>query len=761
LPDSVHTTGSGGVWLHAVSVGEVLSAVELVRQLRVLQPGLPLHVSTATLAGHAMAQLRLAGMVDGVFFAPLDYRSVVRRVLRALRPAAVVIVETEIWPNLYREAKRSGASLLVVNGRISDHALPRYLAWKNFFRHVLLWPGAILAQSEEDRRRYIAAGAPPQKVHAAGNLKYDFTPPEGVAPELVEFLDRMKPQSVWIAASTMPPAEAGDPDEDDAVIAAFRELAPKHSGLLLILTPRRPERFDAAAEKLARASVRFVRRSELSPLRGEGPPLTLPSVLLLDSMGELAALFERAEVVFMGGTLARRGGHNILEPAYFAKPVILGPHMENFAEIAREFAAAGAVVNIAGPDDLAGAVDALLSNPTRAQDIGNRARTLARSRRGVVDRIALRILDAVSEGVSDPPHTLAARLILTPLSWAWGAGHRINLSRGLAAQRSLQTPVISVGGLTMGGSGKSPLVAHLAECLAAAGRNPAILTRGYRREFAHSMVVVPRGEQAAVERTGDEAQMFVRARIAHVGIGADRFETGHRMEAGLPDGSRPGVFLLDDGFQHVRLKRNHDLVLIDATDPFAGGLFPLGRRREPLENLARATAIVLTRTVEGRSYAGIEKLVRRYNPGAPIFHSRVIPRHWVDAEWGATRPPRDPGFRRVAAFCGLGSPRGFFHTVRELGIEIVFQWTFGDHHRYRPQELRRLARQAGAAGAEALITTEKDMMNLGAHSGSVVQGEHLTPGAPAVLAPLKVYWLKIGVEIDNEELLRGILLRTK
>jgi 3-deoxy-D-manno-octulosonic-acid transferase len=737
LPYSVDTTGSGGVWFHAVSVGEVLSAVELVRRLRVQQPGLPLFLSTSTLAGHAMAQQRLTGMADGVFFAPLDYRCAVRHVLRGLRPAAVVILETEIWPNLYREAKRSGASLLVVNGRISDRALPRYLAWKNFFRHVLVWPDAILAQSEEDRRRYIAAGAPPEKVHALGNLKYDFTPPAAVPPALAEFLDRIKPDVLWIAASTMPPAETGDPDEDDVVIASFRELAPKHSGLLLILTPRRPERFDTAAEKLARAGVPFVRRSTLSA----GPDLTLPGVLLLDSMGELAALFARADVVFMGGTLPRRGGHNILEPAYFAKPVILGPHMENFAEIAREFSSAGAVVSIPGPSYLAAAVDSLLANPARAADIGSKARALAMSRRGVVDRVAQRIVDAVSEGVPDPPHTLVARLALTPLAWLWNAGHRINLARGLSAQGSLQTPVISVGGLTMGGSGKSPMVAHLAEILTATGRNPAILTRGYRREFAHTLVVVPSGEQAPVERTGDEAQMFVRAGVAHVGIGTDRFETGQRIEADL----HPGVFLLDDGFQHVRLKRDHDLVLIDATDPSAGGLFPLGRRREPLENLARATTIVLTRTVAGRSYAGVEKLVRRYNTGAPIFHSRVTPCHWVEAEGGATRPPRDPGFRRVAAFCGLGSPCGFFHTVRELGLEIVFQWTFGDHHRYRPQELRRLARQAGATGAEALVTTEKDLMNLSA-------------GSPALLGALKLYWLKIAVEIDNEqELVRRIL----
>lgn len=732
----VDTTGSGGVWFHAVSVGEVLTAVSLIRRLRALQPGMPVYVSTATLAGYSTAEARLKGIAEGVFFAPLDYRSIVRRVLRALRPSAVVILETEIWPNLYREAKRSGASLVVVNGRISDRALPRYLRWKALFRHVLRWPDAILTQSEEDRRRYIAAGAAQKSVAAAGNLKYDFTPPADAAPPIRELLKRLNASPVWIAASTMPPAVPDDPDEDDTVISAYRELATKHRRLLLILAPRRPERFAEAADKLSRAGIPFVRRSAI-----EGADLKLPGVLLLDSIGELASLFAFADAVFMGGTLAHRGGHNILEPACFGKPVVTGPHMENFAEIEREFTAAGALVRIGRPAELAGTIGALFTDAARAQQIGSRARELATSKRGVVDALAQRIIDALSASVYSVPHTLAARLFLTPLSWLWRIGHRLNLRRNLASQRSLKARVISVGGVTMGGAGKSPLVAHLAQRLAASGCNPAILTRGYRRQSSQPTVVVPRGETAAVELTGDEAQMFVRGGYAHVGVGADRFETGRKMEEQL----HPAVFLLDDGFQHLRLKRNVDIVLLDANDPCAGGLFPLGRRREPMESLARASTIVLTNTVPGRSYAGVETLLRQFNLRAPVFHSRVRPLEWRKLESQTSRLVGDAPFRRVAAFCGLGSPRSFLHTLRELGLEIVFQWTFGDHHRYRPQELRRLVRQAREAGAEVLVTTEKDVMNL-------------RPGAAALVLPLNLYWLKIAVEIDNEEeFLRCIL----
>ena len=428
LPATIQTTGNAAIWFHAVSVGEVFSCVELIRAIRAQHPHARMYVSTTTLAGRETADQKLEGLADGVFFAPLDYRSIVRRVLRRLRPAAVIVLETEIWPNLYRESKQAGASLLVVNGRISDQALPRYRRWHWFFRHALICADTIFAQSIEDKRRFVVAGARLDQVKVAGNLKYDFTPPsEGVAPTLAGFLHRMEPAQpgllkIWIAASTMPPADSTDVDEDDIVLRAFAQVSAAQKALLLILVPRRPERFDVVAEKLKRAGLNFVRRNKLAKL-------DLPGVLLLDSIGELAPLFERADVVFMGGTLARRGGHNILEPAYFGKPVVVGPHMENFAAIVKEFHAAAALEKIETGDELAAAVTRLLNDPGK---LGARARDLAMSKRGVVNRIAQEVLAAVANGVPDPPHTLLARTVLTPLSWAWAAGHRANVARQLA-----------------------------------------------------------------------------------------------------------------------------------------------------------------------------------------------------------------------------------------------------------------------------------------------------------------------------------------
>ena len=712
-------------------MGEILSIVELLRRLRAERPSVQLFVSTTTLAGRATADQKLAGLADGVFYAPIDYRSTVRRVLRQLRPSLVVVLETEIWPNLYREAKRSGASLLIVNGRISDRALPRYQRRSWFFRHVLAQPDAILVQTEEDGKRYVIAGAPPERVRVGGNLKYDFTPPaSGIATDIADFLRETGPEQVFIAASTMPPAAPGDVDEDDAVIEAFREVSASRPGLLLILAPRKPERFDIVVEKLSRAGVVFTRRTSLKPV-------SLPGVLLLDTIGELAALFEKAGVVFMGGTLAQRGGHNILEPAYFGKPIIVGPHMENFAAIAEEFHRAEALALIQSLSELAGAVTKLLDH---GSPLGRRARELAHSKRGVTTRITGEIWEAFSEGVPSPLHKLTARLVLTPLSWIWRVGHRIDVAASLAAQQSLETPVISIGGLTMGGVGKSPMVAHLAERLREAGRNPAILTRGYKRKSAEPIVLIPRGETASLDLTGDEAQMFLRAGDAHVGIGRNRYDVGVQMEHRFA----PDVFLLDDGFQHIRLRRQHDIVLIDGLNPFGGGVFPLGRSREPAQGLSRATALVVTRAEPGHHNTGLERQLRRYS-AAPIFRCRVTPREWVDVNSTLTIPVAEAPFKKVAAFCGLGNPRSFWSTLEELKLDLVFHWAFDDHHSYRPGELQRVLAQAQDRGAEALITTEKDALNL-------------CDGTTAIVSPLKLYWLKIGIEIEREEeLLQQIL----
>jgi 3-deoxy-D-manno-octulosonic-acid transferase/tetraacyldisaccharide-1-P 4'-kinase len=670
LPPHVKATPPGAVWLHAVSVGEVLSAVGLIRALRAAIPNVPVYVSCTTLAGRELAGEKLAGIANLVFFAPVDYVWAVRRVLRTLRPRLVLIMETEIWPNLWNETKRCGAGLLVVNGRISDRAYPRYREFRWLFEPVLQLPDRILAQSATDCERYNQLGAVAEN---AGNLKYDVDPRVAkVAPELRAWCEAA--EAIWIAASTMPPAKAADPDEDDVVLDVWEQV--RAPGRRLLLAPRRPQRFETAAAKLRARGIDFVPRSAL---RDHTAP-----VLLLDSIGELAGLFRYATVVFMGGTLASRGGHNVLEPAAFGKPVIVGPHMENFRAIADRFLSASALVRIGDAAELVVAVRHGLHG--ELDRVGSRAELVAETERGATERAANAARELHAATISRVVPYGPLHPFLRVLSWVWSAGLRIH--RRSTKPRRLGAPVISVGGITMGGAGKTPLVRLLARRLHEAGFAPAILTRGYRRGSRHTPIIVRAGTSAPVEVTGDEAQMFLRDGFAHVGIGPDRAAVARAMQEEF----RPDVFLIDDGFQHWAVHRDLDIVVLDPLDAGAGGeVFPLGRLREPVSALARAGVVV---------------------------QKRLRARRWV---------PGMPSPMRLSAVCGIGNPASFWQTLDELGLTVERRHTVRDHHKYNADELRRIARDA-----DAIVTTEKDRINM-----------------PTEL-PVPVYYVEMEFEADPE-----------
>ncbi len=297
--------------------------------------------------------------------------------------------------------------------------------------------------------------------------------------------------------------------------------------------------------------------------------------------------------------------------------------------------------------------------------------------------------------------------------------------RKMAHARRLATPVVSIGGISMGGAGKTPMVDHLAERLSEAGYHPAILTRGYRRRSIETSILVEAGEPAPVSFTGDEAQIFVQSGYAHAGIGADRFVTGRLLE----ERYRPDIFLLDDGFQHTRLRRDLDLVVIDALNPFGGGaVFPLGNLREPLSALSRAGAFVIMRAAPEREYAGIVRQLRVVQsacadlsraPGASLLgglpHAPAACVRWT----GRSRPS---AVWRIPPASG--------EPCDPCGLQPVFHWAFDDHHHYTCAQVERLAAQAKMHGSNLLLTTEKDAMNLPDSTAAVL--EHA--GVRSVLA---------------------------
>lgn len=395
LPASVQGPAlrNGAIWIHAVSVGEALAALPLARQLKDRFPERRLVVSTTTATGQRLARERME-FADAVFYFPLDWAGPVRRALRAVCPAVIVVMETEIWPNFLREARRAGVPVVFVNGRISERSFRRYRSAvrflgrivSGFLSRVLSQAELFLMQTAEDAERLRRLGAPAERILVAGNLKYDLTPPtvSPVVTWLEGELHRHKRRPLIVAGSVT----AG---EEPLVLIAFGVVQGQWPRALLVLAPRKPERFDAAAEFIEESHRKFVRRSTLS-LNGApgGRPADLldehASVLLLDSVGELAGFYRLADAVFVGGSLVPAGGHNILEPAAFGKPPLFGPSMENFREMAKMFLEARAAIEVHSPEDLGVAWIELVQDQARREQMGQKARDLVELNRGATAR---------------------------------------------------------------------------------------------------------------------------------------------------------------------------------------------------------------------------------------------------------------------------------------------------------------------------------------------------------------------------------------
>jgi 3-deoxy-D-manno-octulosonic-acid transferase len=389
------------IWIHAVSVGEVLAVLPLAQRLKKKYPQRRLVVSTTTLTGQKLARERMQ-FADAIFFFPLDWRGPVRRAIAAANPAAVIIVETEIWPNFLRECRRSNVPVAFVNGRLSERSFrgfKRTLSYSagmlaGFLKQVLGDAALYLMQSREDAERVIALGAPADRVTVTGNLKYDLAEPEA------------SPLSVWLEAEVArsdrrPVIVAGSvlANEEARVLQAYAKIEGEFPRALLILAPRKPEQFDQAATIVADSGHKLLRRRDLS-LNGAGSSALAKSgnVMLLDSIGELAGLYRLADAVFVGGSLVPSGGHNILEPAAFGKVPICGPSMENFREMAAKFLAAGAAIQVNNPEELGAAWRSILKDAKSAKRMGASARDLIDQNRGATDRVLEqleRVLDPV------------------------------------------------------------------------------------------------------------------------------------------------------------------------------------------------------------------------------------------------------------------------------------------------------------------------------------------------------------------------------
>lgn len=672
------TVPLGSLWLHGASVGEIALAERILAQL---DPDgeLPVVVSAVTAAGLARAQ-QLGPRVRACLH-PLDLPFVAARAVRRIRPRLLVLVEGDYWLLTLLAARKQGARIVVINARISEKAFRR-MRWAGFYyRACFRLVDEFLPRSEGDRERLRAFGVKAAQLGLIADLKFDLAPP---------------PASPLPAGGPLLIAASLYENEFAPLLAAFAEAKIQTQTLRLLLAPRRKEEFSAAWSALTQFAQargwRAVRRSEF-PAAAAWPAADL---YLLDSFGELSGCFAGAQLAFIGGSLFPRGGQNPLEAAAAGVPVLYGPSMENFARAIEQLKAAGAAIAVER-HTLTATLCGLLDSPEALVLAGERAAALVRANRGTLGRATDRLRAywnaARLHGPLTPPPPRGplpgwAQIILTPPGLLWKF---LLALRGDWPRRGekLFAPVISVGNLTLGGTGKTPAVVYLARELQRRGKQVAILSRGYGRNSSGPLLITNgAGPAPDPAQCGDEPALLAAALPGvAIAVAADRREAAARVASLSPD-----VLLLDDGFQHTRIVRDLNICLMDAGAPLSTGLpLPWGALREPLKALDRADLQLFPR----RECSGFTRL----------------------ADGVAVSPAEIPG--PVLAYCAIAQPAQFFSLLETQGVRLALHESRRDHHHPEAEEFSSLLTRAQAAGARAVVTTAKDAVKLRARDFAI------------------------------------------
>jgi 3-deoxy-D-manno-octulosonic-acid transferase len=364
------------IWIHAVSVGEVQAAQPLIAQLQARHPRYGILITTVTPTGAARARLLFGDRVH-LRYVPLDLPGSVKRFFDRVQPKLAMILETELWPNLYDECGKRGIPLVLASARISPRSVGKYRRLVSLFRKTLSHGIVIAAQSEPDAERFHSIGATPERTHVTGNIKFDFQPPEGIETKGRRWREKHAPgRPIWVAGST-------HEGEEPVILDAHRRVLEQFPDALLVLVPRHPQRFESVRDLLAKRHERAANRSSKAAIS----PAT--SVLLGDTMGELMTFYAAADVAFVAGSLVPIGGHNLLEPASVGRPVLTGPHNFNGEEIAQLLMDAGAAFIVADTEQIAHAVKGLLANRDLRAVMGAAGRSVLDANRGALDRLLM------------------------------------------------------------------------------------------------------------------------------------------------------------------------------------------------------------------------------------------------------------------------------------------------------------------------------------------------------------------------------------
>ena len=731
------------IWVHAASVGEIVATSPLIKEFHKEFPKTPILVSVVTTSGYEMAN-RIIKDADAIIYFPLDLPFLAGSVLRRIHPRVFLPVETELWPNFLKTARKLHIPVMMVNGRISDRSVKQYRYLRSLLSDMIGTVTKFAMQSDIDADYIMRLGASPELVTVTGNTKFDQTYTD-VSPEekaaIIREMGLEKAEGILLAGST-------HRGEEDFVLKAFKAVREKHGKAKLVIAPRELLRTQEVIHICKRAGFTVTTRTKQQE---QGPQDA--DIVILDTIGELGKVYSVGDVVYVGGSLIPHGGHNILEPAAHGKAIIVGHYMFNFKDTHALFKKRNACITVNNEQELAAETVQLFDDAAHRHQLEAETLAIVGENKGASRKSAIILREMLESYESIPENRQRARFtqkidnfqtyfielvhlkevngfwehILTALLYIlskiyallvdfklWGYRH------GLFSRKKLDCFVISLGNVTVGGTGKTPTAQRLASDIRDMGYKVVILNRGYRAKWHGKVGIVSDGERLHMTAAdaGDEAFMLAKhLPEVPVLIGADRSVTGQYAVENF--GAE--VAILDDGFQHWQLERDMDILLVDAVNVFGNGyMLPRGTLREPITHISRADVCLLTKVdqaAEG-SRDFIRDTVHRYNEEAQIVESIHQPRRFIPlADWyvdiaGDGIDVNQMRGKQIMAVSAIGNPASFEQTLSDLGTVILESLRYPDHHDYSMQEMADILHQAERMGAEAIVITEKDAVKI-------------------------------------------------
>ncbi len=730
------------IWVHAASVGEIVATSPLIKEFRKEFPKSPILVSVVTTSGYEMAN-RIIKDADSIIYFPLDLPFVAASVLRRIHPRIFLNVETELWPNFFMTARQMHIPVMMVNGRISEKSVRRYKYMFSILTDMIGTVKFFAMQSQIDANYIKQLGAPENLVTVTGNTKFDQTYTDVTPEEREKILNDMglkDAEGIFLAGST-------HRGEEDYVLQAFKAVRETHKNARLVIAPRELLRTREVISICSRAGFKVGTRTELQkrPPAGE-------DVIVLDTIGELGQIYSIGDVIYVGGSLVTHGGHNILEPAAHGKAIIVGHHMENFKDTHALFTNRNACITVNSPEELVEQTKKLFDDAKRRKQLEDETLKIVLENRGAARKSAVLLRKVLTsyEAKENARHPRTTQKIenlrtyfiylihskesdgifmtlILGICYIFSLVYEqlVNLRLlsykiGISGKEKLNCFVISLGNITVGGTGKTPTAQRLAKDIRDMGYKVVILNRGYRSKWHGEVGIVSDGKNLHMDaaEAGDEAYMLAKhLPNVPVLIGANRAVTGkYAIEHFGAE-----VAILDDGYQHWQLIRDMDILLVDAVNVFGNGhLLPRGTLRESMSHISRADVCLITKVDQAEAGAGeyIRETVHKYNADAKIVESIHQPRCFIPlAEWFIDLASEGVSVesisgKNIVAVSAIGNPASFEQTLRDLGAEILESIRYPDHHEYTVKEMQDVLQQADALGAESIVITEKDAVKI-------------------------------------------------